>query len=112
LNILFLIASHLNKDNKLREGLRMIASFIGMDQFPSIVFLDQAIEALLTVNDNDVFYEYLTVAADLVGIKVLRESVKTSNLNLSDFDPRLNLDYVDFGEVARIIVESDFVVCF
>jgi len=110
--ILFIMVSSPKDEMGIKEGLRMISSFIGMDRLPVAVFVNKAIRSLLPGALEGRIYEYLKVAGDLSSINVLEEDLKENDLDLEDLDNKILIEALSRCEFIDLLSESRIVVTF
>jgi len=95
------------------EALRLSAAMLGMDQPPSLVFLDGGVECLREgAFEDPVIHDFLRAAADLAGIHVLSESLEEHGIMHEELDPSLGAAPLDLEGLAGMMSEHDSVVAF
>ena len=109
--LMIIIRSKPTDSFRVVEALRLSAAMLGMDQPPSIVFLDRGIECLREgAFDDPVIHDYLRAAADLAGIHVLSESLEEHGILYEELDPSLGAAPLDLEGLAGMMSEHDSVV--
>lgn len=112
-NTMLIIRKRLIPGARVEEGLRISAAMLGMDHPPVVVFLDNGIEVLFP----DALYknslkDYLKVMSDLVGVYVLKESLKERGLTVDDLEPYVNATSISVDELADMAKECSLITSF
>ena len=94
--------------HRVKEGLRLVAAMLGMDQPPIIVFVDDGMGILREGALTDALMrDYLTTVSDLAGLYALDVSMDESEIN-----PTLDVTPVTADELAGMMVECKAVVAY
>jgi sulfur relay (sulfurtransferase) DsrF/TusC family protein len=110
---LFMFRDPVTPGSRFWEGLRLSAAFVGMDHIPVIVFMDEAVRALLpNALPFQILRDYLKTTADLAGIYVLDISLEDLKFRDRDLDPTLNVKVITLDEISEKAAECKVVAIF
>jgi len=97
----------------LEAALRLAATFLGYDEPPKVVFVDEGVRCLLPGALSDpALSDYLQAAADMAGIQVLSDSVEAAGFSEDDLEEGLGAEIVSVEEMAAMMGECGSVVAF
>jgi len=109
----FIFRSKVEPGSRFWEGLRLSAAFVGMDHIPLIVFMDDAVPALIhEALPLRQMWEYLKTTSDLAGIHVLDTDMEERGMKLDDLDKNLNIKMLTLDELAARLAENKVVAIF
>jgi len=97
----------------LEEALRLAAAFLGFDEPPKVVFVDDGVRCLLPGAISDpALNDYLQAVADLGGIQMLSDSIEAAGYSADDLEEGLGAEIVSIEEMAAMMGECGSVVAF
>ena len=111
--IMIVVKTGPQETGTLEEALRLAAAFLGFDEPPKVVFVDDGVRCLLPGALSDpTLNDYVQAVADLAGIQVLSDSLEAAGYSPDDLEQGLGAEIVCIEEMAVMMGECGSVVAF
>lgn len=115
--ILLVIKSPPGESNGAAEGFRMATAMIAMNVLPEILFVNDGVYWLVREQVPKSarlasFSERLKTISDLVGVRVLSDSLTKRNLKPADLNENYNAISLSVDEASSLLAQNDAVIAF
>ncbi|MGD2200538.1 MAG: hypothetical protein PVJ38_02760 [Candidatus Bathyarchaeota archaeon] len=111
--MMIIVRSGPEEAGRVGEALRLSVAMIGLDELPTITFLDEGVRCLLPRAFSDAtMQDYLQASADLIGINALSDSLDDHALNEKNLDPVLGATMIDLETLVELILRCGMVATF
>jgi len=106
--VTIILKSNSSDISKVSEALRIAVAMIGMDVMPNVIFCCDGVYCLLKGGKKG-YDDHLRAVADLVGVRVLSDSLEGKGLDLSDLKELLKVQIISMKEASQTIFKSSIV---